>query len=395
MSKKYIDSISISQADVPSVGSRRFFKVSGEKGACFILQVVSDDGKFYNFKTNTFTSVFINENNLKVEMLSDSYKGSVFFPGGSNVNYDVLLLADPATNTFIKNRSSISKRITSVVDTTITFNTITSNSSSYGTISPSTIVSTGSPSKSYSVNTNTNFTLPNAATDENGFGLTLSGVPKESDWVFRKSTNLDGAVTNSLTLKLNDTSDLILGTFLTSVSAGTINGSPYITNVDHSTKTVTLSVAQTLADDVLIDFDARGFAAINDAVGVTLEFVSGTASVSGVVTKTVRNDVAGSATIDLNGTYGISGGDYVSVFGQGYQNDPQSNVVTVTTPSSTAGTILVQQVQDDIRKGTVLTFDGSANEISFSGIVTVKKYPDTNRTISLLLDNFITPGVQG
>ena len=119
------------------------------------------------------------------------------------------------------------------------------------------------------------------------------------------------------------------------------------------------------------------------------------------MTNTVRGAVSNSTAITLNGTYGIAGrtnsGDastgVVTFDGFGVNNS-SSNLVQVVTEHATQGQISCQ-VNQTLSDGQKLTFKGSTKKITFSGFVDVVSHGVTNRTITLLLDNFITPGVPG
>ena len=59
------------------------------------------------------------------------------------------------------------------------------------------------------------------------------------------------------------------------------------------------------------------------------------------------------------------------------------------------GSIVVEVGQANIAQGTKLYFTGSTQTVSIINNFTINKYPSSNKTIYLNLDNFITPGVSG
>ena len=53
--KKFINSLNISQKDIPIGGQSRKYEVKGDEGASYYISVKKGtDGKFYNFNTGTF-----------------------------------------------------------------------------------------------------------------------------------------------------------------------------------------------------------------------------------------------------------------------------------------------------------------------------------------------------
>ncbi len=177
---------------------------------------------------------------------------------------------------------------------------------------------------------------------------------------------------------------------ISAVSSGSLTGNPSIKNVDTDTKTITLSTAQTFADGITLTFDAIGFTRIKAATGaaVNLKKISSTTV---ALTKTVRGDVSSSTTITLDGTYGISKDNIYKGFG--VDNSSSNKVTNVHTPSSSAGQIYVETAQT-LTDGTKLHFSGTTRAINTALRLNVLKYPESNTTINILLDNFITPGTQ-
>ena len=98
-------------------------------------------------------------------------------------------------------------------------------------------------------------------------------------------------------------------------------------------------------------------------------------------------------TLNLNGTYGIAGGNHVTLSGLGI-NNATANAVTSVSASSSAGSIVVQtsQSSDLLTVGGILRFDGCHQTINIIGSIKITKYPTANRTIYLDVDKFITVG---
>ena len=392
MENKIIQGIDISLETIAKSGENRVFRINGDKGSSFMLQVTRSDGQFYDFKTRTFSSGFGVKNTLKAKMPSNVYNGKISFPSiVSDETYNILLFADPTTDTSLVTPGGVmNKSISQVADTTITFGLTTTNADNYTASPPAANkTSQGSSAKKHLEKFDTNWTVTNTASDAYGFGLRLIRQPLESDWVFRKEQTVNGTISSATSVVLNDITDLVVGMQITGVSSGSLSGTPSIKSIDTKTKTLVFSTAQSFAHGITLTFDAIGFKSIYKATGAVLKFdtISATAS---KLSKTVRTAVSNSTTINLDGTYGIAGGNVVSISGVGYDNNSSAKVTSISA-SSTTGSIVVQANQT-LSEDTTLHFKGSARSIDVAGRLTIVQYPTSDRTINLLLDNFITPG---
>ena len=264
---------------------------------------------------------------------------------------------------------------------------MTSNASNYTTL-PSLSNTVGSSVANVSEPLARSFTVTNASNDTYGFGLILSRQPTEKDFVFRKTQTVDGATSSSLTVILDDITDLAVGMNLTAVSSGSLAGVPFIKSIDVDNKIVSLSSAQSLADGITLTFDAIGFKAIASATGLSLSSLSSSASAA-PLTKLVRTAISNSTTINVEGTYGIA---KTATFSGSDVNNSSTNAVQSVSASSTAGSF-VCQVNQTLEENQTITFKGCTQSITVTNKFTVSKYPSSNTTISILLDNFITPGV--
>jgi hypothetical protein len=72
--------------------------------------------------------------------------------------------------------------------------------------------------------------------------------------VDQTTQTVDGAVTDSFTVILDSVDGLGIGQSLYAVSAGTLSGTPTITDINETTKRITLSIAQTFADGITLTF---------------------------------------------------------------------------------------------------------------------------------------------
>ena len=72
-----ITNFSIDESNISGSATKRAFNIGGDIGSEFILQIVSSENKFYNFKSNTFTAanVFDSENVLRKTLVSANEKG--------------------------------------------------------------------------------------------------------------------------------------------------------------------------------------------------------------------------------------------------------------------------------------------------------------------------------
>tara|TARA_R110002012_G_scaffold103714_4_gene243710 strand:+ start:11571 stop:13007 length:1437 start_codon:yes stop_codon:yes gene_type:complete len=393
---KKITALDIKLSNIAAVGENRSYSIIGDDGASFILQVVKDGSEFYNFTTKSFVSAFTSETMIKSTISGTKSTGAILFPA-SGSSFNVLVMANPSDDnsaiSLTNSNSVINKSISRVVDSVLTFALSTTNTNSYATL-PTLATATGSKTKSYNTDLNRDFDVSNNAHDSYGFGLKLTRQPIEKDFIFRQQQTVDGATSSSTSVVLGSVENLSVGMFLTSISGGSLSGTPVIKAIDTATKTLTLSSAQTFIDGRTADFDARGFDSIRKATGASIDLIS-LESEEDVLTKTVRTDSDGdftpSTTITLNGTYGISKDCTIS--GAEVDRSSSNAVTNVNSPSSTAGEITVSLAQT-LRANTKLYFTGSTQKIKSKLRLKVKRYPSSNKTITILLDNFITPGTQ-
>ena len=89
---------------------------------------------------------------------------------------------------------------------------------------------------------------------------------------------------------------------------------------------------------------------------------------------------------NLNGTYGIAGGDHVFV--KGFNILSGSVKVTAVSASSSAGSIVVDTaLADGAPQGASLTFIGSSQTIALTEAkIFITSYPTTDTTVNIDLD---------
>jgi hypothetical protein len=91
---KVIRSFDLDLSDLTYASETKYFTISGNNGAQFILEIKSGSN-FYNFTTNTFQAA---ASRLEKTIASGSYKGSITFPTvATDGQYDIYLYAVPGT----------------------------------------------------------------------------------------------------------------------------------------------------------------------------------------------------------------------------------------------------------------------------------------------------------
>jgi len=400
---KLITSFNIDQSDLPALSTNRQFSIEGDQGAELMLQVVNSSQQFYNFTTRSFTTVFNSENNLSVALNGGTYNDSIAFPAASGVTYTMLLLTGFNEDTeinigYIKNSHSVT--INQVGDSTLTFTPLSATSSNYGDM-PTSVTSVGSPGI-FNITKSLSWDLPGAQNDARGFGLRLIRQPIDTDWYFQTTeailSNPIGDTVSNNQVIVSDLTDIGTGMELifhkgtTAPAATTV-----ITAIDLTTKTITFSTSTAFEDGETMTLRAKGSNVIQKAIGANIDFsnfnASTTSATSAELTKIVRTTASGDNNIALVGTYGISGGGFVTMSGVGIKNTAANTVQTVTA-GNTDGSIETEETQL-IKIGTVIYFTGSTLTVSVANTFTINSHPSANKTIYLNLDNFITPGVAG
>jgi hypothetical protein len=384
---------------MPSTETSRNLSVFGDVGATFMLFILeSGTLKYYDFESKSFELGHNDKNNNLIETLTTgSYTTSITFPAGG-ATYVIKVL--PGVDTEI-NGGVITKSITQVASTpTVTFKPKTANTSNYSTFP----TSTSSGSVGDSAQFTFDWDVTNVSNDSHGFGLKSAylfasdfGGPDTSlpralagdSWWFTQTTATTvGAVTASRTIIVDDLTGIGLGSTIT---AGTgLSGTPSITGINKDEKQITLSTIQTISSGVTLTFQARGAKQMHYAHDADFSFGGPLLLEAAKVTKTIRAGSSGQ-DINLNGTYGIAGGNTVTLFGLGIDNS-SANAVTSVTASSSAGSVEVQNSQSDLTTNSTITFLGCYQVISITGEITVDRYPTSNLEVYLDIDKIITVG---
>tara|TARA_Y100001973_G_scaffold79589_1_gene117010 strand:+ start:10134 stop:11372 length:1239 start_codon:yes stop_codon:yes gene_type:complete len=409
-----INSFNIDTTTMPSVETFREFTVTGEIGAEFQLVVISNPASssthtsYYDFETNSFEVGHNNmDNNLTITLTSSLYRNNIFFPSGVG-DYVIKLIALNGTTIKNSNIAVLSRQISKQASaTTITFQAESANSNNYETF-PTTDFTGALGDSAY---VSTDWDITNKANDSHGFGLRELSPPKfkffldpgkrsfvgsqhgiDRAWYFKKTQTVDGAITSKTKVKLDSLTNIAKGMIITGVSSGSLSGEPIIIDIDTENKIIKLSSAQTFADGITLTFRATGSKAIYHATGARLDFAGMEILATGL-TKTIRAGSSGT-TINLNGTYGISGGNVVKIFGLGIDNSA-ANAVSTVSASSTGGSIVVQNSQSGLTTGSTIYFGGCFRVINFKSKGKIVNFPDTNMTVYFDIDKFLAVGTDG
>ena len=412
-----IHNLTIDTSDMPTARIPRQFIVAGDKGAEFEIIVLQNPSSssaqtlYYDFFDSAFAAGHNDlHNNLKVKLSSLNYVGNIIFPSGGG-DYVIKLITTNGTEVSNSSSSVITKNITKAAsDTTVTFAPGSADTTYYQTLPTATSI--GAVSDTGTVNFS--FSVLNSTTDAKSHGFSLQEVIFDgidsTYWYFQTTENVadnprgDGEDADLIVIA--DTTDLCVGmelkyhkgTTVPTNKAGSAVGTTLITAIDTSTKIVTFSNAVAFEDGETMTFRAYGPTIINDAIG--LNFTPGNVNQSPtILTKTVeaRGGVTeatdgSSATIALPNTLGIGVGFAYSGFSV---NNAESNLITGVTPdgdgSGNDGLIVVELAQV-LRAGTVLTFNDTFKQIDFTGVITISQYPSANKTINLDLDKILTVG---
>ena len=392
---KKIYSLQIDLSDMPTEETVRSFTVTGNEGSEFIMYVTQDDTiKYYDWVDESFELGHNNKNNnLRVTLTNINYNGAIKFPSGGGT-YTVKLIAIPGTETQGLNKYVISKSITKEASNpVVTFTAATTTAANYATF-PTTTSTGGSTSVD---NFDFDWDIVNASTDAGGFGLRLTGSYTKIDdrlWYFTTTDTVDGAITSSTKVVVDDITDIVVGMIISSVTTSSLTGLPTILHIDTETKTLTLNIAQTFADGITLTFKAIGSKVIKDAIGLDVVFTKYPTVEGTVLTQNVRANVSSSTTVTLSKTHGIAGGNLIGYSGVGVNNS-SSNLITSVTPDPGGGDgdgLMVVQLAQTLTAGTVLTFNDVFKTINFVGNIVINSYPNANRTIYLNIDKLITVG---
>jgi len=419
---KKIKSFKISTRNISSSLASKNFKVTGENGAVFSLRIKKANGNFYNFKTGVFdTSVNTNgaEHVLSNTSISDSgYEGNVIIPANAaGDTYTFMLYAEAHFDTVLsKNLKTIkttgsgdnlvetesynpyfySTKLIQDADTRVTLTKISkANASKYidgGTNYGNADVTIDKNPNSTGVS-NVSFSWLFKATeadDSNGFQLVRQ--PIESDFEISSTASIGGtsylvtnAVQSNKDVKLDTVDGLGIGDSITNnYSGATI---PTIVSIDTVTNTLTLSVVQTLSAATALTFTATGGSGVQRYSGAEgVKFSSLSAEVPEFKIK-INGDHSGTGAIDIDSAKGLFLGQKIT--GPNFDNDTNGEM-TITAINRSGNTFTVGATQT-LADNTELKVSGGGNQAAIKGKLSISKFPPANTSITLNLDNILTP----
>ena len=426
---KLIRNFEIDTNDLSALQESKSFKVRGDDGAVFSLQIKTSTGKFYNFKSKLFETTITSEHRLTNQsLIGKSYSGEILFPADTDgETYTILLTAEPHFDTKITdslignvNNSSLEYNpvlyqidIVQVADVVVTFAPVAVIHGNYtsATLAQTTTI-TKSPTITTPTTTTVSWTIANAATDGEGFGLVsvldlkaessdlIDGVGTEignENWyasttaVIDDTQSDDGGGSTHYNYIVDDISDLAVDMQITAISSGTLGSAPTLTRVaisDNFNRFIKMNAQKAFADGITLTLKGYGINTIDKATGCNV-ILSNFKLIQTPLTTTVRGAVSGSTAITVNGTYGISKDAYFEGFG--VDNSVDNPVRAVPTPSSSAGTI-TSTTNQTLADNTTLNIIGSSSSYTVTGDITLNKMPTSNTTIYLDLDKLLTVG---
>tara|TARA_R110001592_G_scaffold361088_1_gene670906 strand:- start:1507 stop:2931 length:1425 start_codon:yes stop_codon:yes gene_type:complete len=399
VSPNLVDSFTIDTSDMPSAETIRTFTVTGSIGAEFTIVALQEDTiKYYDFSSKVFSDGHTASKNLKIVMAQKALYGDITFPSGGEQDKNYIIKLIPKKNTILANNKNIFSQSLKKISTVpvVTFKASTANTSSYKTFPTS--VSTGSIGGAETISFS--WKLENVDNDSNGFGLITTGSFEDLNnfknlWFFTTTETVNGAISvndanKGLVLKVDDLTDIGVGSQISGVDRGTLIGTPVVTKINLSTKELYLSIAQTFVDDAVLTFKTTGLESIKAACGVDVRFKFNKTDELPKQEKTIRAGSSGT-TINLNGTYGIGHNDVSATIGGG--GITTASVVSVAA-SESAGSIVVSASQGTLTTGTTIYLKGIHREFNIAGEIALSSYPSADKTIFLDIDQFLTPGTE-
>ena len=90
-----IKSVNIDTTDILNEGEQRVVTIKGDDDAVFSLEILKSDGKYYDFKTQTFVT---GVRKLNKKRVGGSYSVNVKFPSANSVSYEINVIAETIWN---------------------------------------------------------------------------------------------------------------------------------------------------------------------------------------------------------------------------------------------------------------------------------------------------------
>jgi len=428
---KQITSIQIDTTDLSALSQSRNFRIIGESGCVFSIQVKTSGNKFYNFSAQKFgnANVYTPAHRLSnAKIRGRSYTGSINFPADADgETYTFIVHAEAHFETEFAesviggylvsgelvgdtyNRFLYSTDIKQIADVTITIQPKGDDTSNFSSATNAlTATATASPVSNDPQTIDFSFAIENAATDADGFGLQkIKDTLVDSDFFFIETETIDhpgrDASASFAEYGMDTVTNIGVGMEITAATAGSLSGTPIVTVAEKYPLTaeelpgvpyIRIQPAQTFSDNVTLTFRAYGSDSIKNSTGIDISFEDLKIEITTPSTTTVRGTVSNSTSVTVNGTYGFGKGlasslrTYIEGFGVDNTTD---NPITGVSASSSAGTITMTTNQTLV-ENTKLTAINVAKKYTITGKAIVKKFPSSNTVIYLGLSRLFRVG---
>ena len=407
---KKIKNITFSKIFLKNTASTLEYKVRGDAGAVFSLQVKdnSSPNKFYNFQTKTFTNTFTSENTFSNITLGDSYfVASISIPAAASGNsYRFLIFAEPIfdTETIGQNSFFLRKDIKQESGSVVRFSTSSDQAAAnFVGLGENVSSITGNTGQS----TSSTMTITDYSIADSGDGTALGYKfsvdtraktqkvaadlqPVDSDFFTKIATQTNGSGTDSTSMIVDSVDNLVVGMSLVSIADSSDleqSGSlgvltfPTITAINKSTKTLTLSAAPDWGDDKAVVFRAYGSDLIRKSTGGVFSFDFFVAPATQFGTVVVNSDSAGNTTVVVDALSGISIDS--RIFGAGVDTTGDNNKITNL---SSDGLTLTMGGNQELRDNVNLKVLGSAVETKINGEILISTFPTISTDIFYDID---------
>lgn len=434
---KLIKKININTEDLPATSNIRSFYVVGDPGAVFTFYLTNEVhkeittnkgavGHYYDFESQQFVASGF-KGLLQVEIpASGNYEGSIKFPAVSDDDfYNIYIVAEKHFDTefskdivqsgFIYKIPNFDNSVNTdgsliypdsiyqYVDKAVRVkfesantNVTESDSGLFNSIT----ITAGPFTETVSTGTVTRF----ASVSANDLSLSIDRQPLATDFYATVNGIVDGAASSTETITFDDVSGLQVGfTFYSATGTSTIpTTKPTITDINLSTKTITLSSTVSVENDATVTFRGYGNQAVSFITGISYS-VSNLSSelptagpseqfnISKVSAQNFTSDVAKIFEIT---EVGLRVGNTVTATGM-IGNDSDDTVVKISAITddfvtlNTASFATVFQID----AGTEFFFAGSSSRVFVTTnfeITNIDKNAAATTTITLDLDKFIT-----
>ena len=432
---KIIDKISIDTSNVKKDSTTRAFTVYGDVGSVFSLHVVNSNNNFYNFSTEAFQATPVK---LVGQEIGNNgiYTNSIKFPTiSSNDEYNIYFFANSHYKTVFsddlgggllykvpnfsdeRNADGTIKFPSSIyqfLDTTITI-TAAHSTTGFDTGAFSNATFSGLRRSVFSQNINQleNTSIPNRinvsftfATNDQSKNFSITRQPVLKDFEITKTHTVNGAITSSNSVVLDDVSGVTRDMDITAVSSGSLAASTTVTTVDVENKIVNLSQNNTFADGITLTFTGKGVAGVKAINGTSLKISdlsialptvnnadTGQTTNFNVVTKKASGNLTSGTTVDVVSTTGIRAGNTILADGlttaDGTDTGTPITVASVTDNNTIEFTSALQN-NSIIYENTNMYFSGSASSgVTFTCTIDVLSLADDDFTLTLNLDNIL------